>query len=130
MDPSWFGPPKSQNSTLLPSEARSAGDAARDLHRSPRRNAPGPDAAAQRLALEQLEDREGRALGRADVEEGQDVRVGEGRHELRLALEAREPVGVAGDAGGQDLDGHRAAEARVEGAVDLAPPAPRSSCIS
>ena len=40
--------------------------------------------------------------------------------ELRLALEAGEPLGVLRHLGGQHLEGHLAPELRVGGAVDLA----------
>ena len=40
--------------------------------------------------------------------------------QLRLAREARQPLGIVGERGGQDLDGDVAIESRVAGAIDLA----------
>jgi hypothetical protein len=58
-----------------------------------------------------------------DVVERQDVRVRQRGDRLRLALEASERVGVAGDALGQHLDRHFPLEPRVACPVDLAHPA-------
>ena len=44
----------------------------------------------------------------------------ERREQLGLALEAREPLGILRELGGQRLDGDVAAEARVARAIDLA----------
>jgi len=51
-----------------------------------------------------------------------DPRMIERRQQLRLALEAREPVAVGGERLRQQLEGHLAPELRVGGAVDLAHP--------
>ena len=48
------------------------------------------------------------------------MRVIERRSELRLALEAREPLGIVRERVGQDLDRDVAAEPRVARAIDLA----------
>ena len=85
------------------------GEAVRDLQRvldglARRERADGREPLAQRLALEQLHDGVGDAAVLAEVVDGQDVRVRERRDGLRLALEARERVGVRRRARGQDLD--------------------------
>ena len=76
----------------------------------------------QRLALEQLEYDEGRAVLRAHVVQGEDVGVVEGRDGSGLVLEAAEAVRVRGAVGGYDLDGDIAAETGVARAVHLAHP--------
>jgi hypothetical protein len=48
------------------------------------------------------------------------VRVIQRREHARLALEARQPVTIAGDRGGQDLDCNLPLEPRVERAIHLA----------
>src|SRR3712207_8186269 len=56
-------------------------------------------------------------LSRSGVD-GDDVRVVDRRRHPPLALEARAELGVGGPIGRQDLQRHRAAEARLGGAVD------------
>ena len=80
-------------------------------------------AIAERLAFEQLHHRIDDARLVPDVVEREDVWMVQSRHRTRLALEAREPIGVALGLGGEHLDGDLAAEARVAGAIDLAHPA-------
>ena len=53
----------------------------------------------------------------AGVDDADDVRVVELRDRARLAAEALELVGVAGDLAVHELDRHLALEHRVEGAV-------------
>ncbi len=55
-----------------------------------------------------------------DVEDRQDVGMGQGRERLGLALEARQGGGVLAQARGQDLDRHAPPEPAVERLVDLA----------
>ena len=55
-----------------------------------------------------------------DVVEGADVRVSEGSHDPRLALEPCAAIRVGAQFGGKDLDRDRAVEAGVAGLVDLA----------
>jgi hypothetical protein len=85
----------------------------------------------QRLALEKLGDNVRGAVVRADVEDGQDVRVVERGDCPGLALEALQPLRVRGHVGGKYLDRHLAPETRVPRPVDLAHPAspskPRTS---
>jgi len=74
----------------------------------------------QGLALEMLHHQVVVAVLLADVEEGADVRMIQAADGLGLALEPFLEVGAGGGALGQDLDGDRAFQARVAGAVDLA----------
>ena len=75
---------------------------------------------AQRLAVHQLRDHVGDTVVRADVVERQDVRMVQRRDAACFLLEARAPLLVVGQRGGQHLHGYVAAEARVARAVDLA----------
>ncbi len=60
-----------------------------------------------------------------------DVRMIERGERLRLTLESGQPVGVVRHGCGQHLDGHRAFEAEIVGAVDLAhAAAPSAATIS
>ncbi len=52
-----------------------------------------------------------------------DVRVIQRREQLRLALEARQPLRILGEGGGQDLDRHLAVERRVDRPPDDTHPA-------
>ena len=75
------------------------------------------------LALEQLRDDVRLPVGRADVVNAQDVGMRELARGLGLDLEAAEPLRIGGEAGGQGLDRHLAAEPRIASAIDLAHPA-------
>jgi hypothetical protein len=75
---------------------------------------------AERAALQQLGDDERSAVVRTDVEDGDHVRVGEGRRSARLAREPLQPLGVRGEAVRQDLQRDLTPEPGVAGAVDLA----------
>jgi hypothetical protein len=77
---------------------------------------------AQRLALEQFGNDEGRAVVRADVVDRDDVGVVERGDGARFLLEAPQAVGILGEGFGQDLDRDVAAQACVTGAVDDAHP--------
>jgi hypothetical protein len=73
----------------------------------------------QRLALEQLHHRvDGGALS-AEIVNGEDMRVRQGRHRLGLTLEARQRGRIGSECGRQDLDRHVAIEFGVVRAVDL-----------
>ena len=56
----------------------------------------------------------------AEVEDREDVGMGEGRDREGLPLEARDGLGVGGEPVGKDLDGDLAAEPGVARPVDLA----------
>lgn len=82
---------------------------------------------AQRLAVHQFGDDEGRARlafacrrFTAEFEDGQNVRVRELGDAQGLALEAGQCLGIRGECGTKDLDGHLTIESRVAGAIDLA----------
>jgi len=78
------------------------------------------EALAQRLALEQLHDREDESFVHADIVNRQDVGMRQGGHGLGLALEPRTALRISGDARGQYFDRDVAIEPAVAGAIDLA----------
>ena len=77
---------------------------------------------AEGRAFEELEDEVGAAVLPADVEDGEDVGVGESSGGPGLALEALQAIGICGDIFGEDLERHRSAKLGVARAVDLAHP--------
>ncbi len=101
----------------------SGGKAAGDLERVVEGLADGKRSTLQSdpqgMAFEQLRDDVGSAVVRADIVDGEDVRVVQGAGGARLLLEAAEMPGI-GDLLGEDLDRDVALQARVTGAVDLA----------
>ncbi len=106
--------------------AERAGDLDRVRHRLGHRQAPvAADAVLQRLALDVLEDDVRRreavvslALLLARVDDADDVLVVELGDRARLAAEALELIGVAGDLAVHELDRDLALEHRVERPVD------------
>ena len=81
------------------------------------------EARAQRLAFQQLGDRVMNAVLRAEIEDGQDVRMRQRGHRARLAIETVERRTVALEVRRQDLDCYIAVQPRILGAVNLAHPA-------
>ena len=91
----------------------------RELDRGSQGHRPALEALPEALALQELENEVGTPAGGADVEDGQDVRVGEGGDGSRLVLEAAEALGRGLRVGEDDLDRDVAAETGVVGAVHL-----------
>ena len=106
------------------------GDLAADLHRRRRGQRPGPlEALAQRLAVEQLHEDEGRAVGPrvravdlARLVDGDDAGVNDPRERARLADEAAHDLGVRVVLGQQELDREVAAEVHIARDPDDAEP--------
>ncbi len=90
----------------------------RDLQGEVQRLLAGKRAARQPLlqvlAVDELHRQERRAVRLVDAVDPGDVRVVQRREQLGLALEARQPLGVAGERLGQDLDRDVAVERRVD----------------
>ena len=80
-----------------------AGDLEGVLDGLARRDRRRGEAAAQRLALEQLHDRVDRSVGLADVVDPQDVGVGKRRHRARFAVEAPRASGLRPSDSGSTL---------------------------
>jgi hypothetical protein len=99
----------------------------RDIGRSSQRQRSAFEDRAQRLAIEQL-GHQIRAVAGADVEDGDDVRVGERGNGASLLLEAMEPRRIARHGLWQDFDGDVTREPRVAGLVHLAHPARAEQC--
>ncbi len=73
----------------------------------------------QAVPVEQLHDEEEQpVVGLAEVGDADAVVVIEARGRARLAVEARDRLGVGGQLGAQDLHRHRLVHERVGGAVD------------
>ncbi len=78
---------------------------------------------AQRHAVDELVGDEGRACGLADVVDGNDVRMIQGRCGFRLANEAMQPVAIGGQLGRKDLQRDAAVEAGILREIHLPHPA-------
>ena len=76
------------------------------------------DQGLDRLALDHLHHDEQTLRLLVEVVDLGDRRVVDRARGLGLLEEARLPIGVLRELGGQDLEGHRAAELRVPGSVD------------
>ena len=74
----------------------------------------------QRLTLDQFEDQEADAVGVLNPVDGANVRMIQRRQHPRLALEAREPIGIGRKCFWQHLDRDVTSEGRVVSPVDLA----------
>ncbi len=73
----------------------------------------------ERLTLEQLHDEEIDLLVRADVVQRADVGMVQQGYGARFRDQPIPRVRILGDAGGDDLDGHRSVETRIAGAIHL-----------
>jgi hypothetical protein len=110
----------SMDDTFLVSGGDALGELRGVVERERNRQRPLGEAFAQRRPLEKLEDKKGPALVRADVEDGEDVRMAQSRDRARFRLEATQILGARR---GQPLDGNLAPEGGIVGAIDLAHPA-------
>ena len=103
------------------------GEAVRGLDGIPHRGGHGEATARnplpQRLPLEQLGDQVGGAVRAPDVEDGEDVGVGNGGGGPGLDLEPPHPLGVLREVRRQHLDRDLAPELGIEGPVNLTHPA-------
>jgi hypothetical protein len=101
-------------------------DRFRDLPGDRQRLVEGERACAQplleRRPVDELEDEREDAVRLLDAVDRRDVRVVERGEQLRLALEAGEPLRVGANRLRQHLDRHLAPQARVARAVDLTHP--------
>src|ERR1700758_3018314 len=82
------------------------------------RHGPATDYALQRLAIEILHDDEGAAVFFADVVNGADIGMIEGRGGLGFAAEALEGLAILGHFFGQEFQGYRTVKARVLSFID------------
>ena len=90
------------------------------------RQSPVCESSGQRVAFEAFHDQEIDLVMTSDVVQGADVRVRERGNRLRFSREPGAHLRIECDACRQDLDRHRAIEARIRGAEDFPmPPAPR-----
>ena len=98
------------------------GDLLRHRKRLVERQGAPRDSVGERRAFDQLHHQGVLAAGIFEAVDLRDVRMIEGREELRFAAEPCEAIGIVGDGGQQDLDGHVAIQSRIAGAIDLAHP--------
>ena len=103
---------------LVVSGGKAAGDLQRVVEGLADRKRSALEADLQGVAFEQLRDDVGGAVVRADIVDGEDVRVVQGAGGAGLLLEAAELLGI-GDLLGENLDRDLALQAGVTGAVDL-----------
>ena len=100
--------------------SRALADLPADAHRLVERNRSLGDAIRQRRSLDELQDERGFPIGVFQPVNGGDVGMVQRGEELRFALEAGQPIGIAGEEVGQDLERDVAPEPRVAGAKHLA----------
>ena len=84
------------------------------------RNRASGDAVLERLARDELQGEEVRALDLFEAVDRRDARMIERREDVGLAREPRQAFGVAREGLGEDLEGDLALEARVACAPDFA----------
>ena len=99
---------------------QAAGDRRRDVQRLRPRQRAAAQTPPQRLAFEELGDKEEVAVLLADVVDGEDAGMRQRGHRPRLAGESRDGVGVEVAVRRQDLDRDVTPEPRVVGTIDLA----------
>ena len=80
------------------------------------------DALLEGRSLDELHDDRARAAALFEAVDVRDERMIQRREHPRLALEARQAIGIVDDRLGQDLDGDVAVEPGVARAIDLAHP--------
>ena len=95
-------------------------DTVADLHDLARRKWSSVDARAEGATGQQLGDNIGRRTVAADIVEGDDVWMIEGRGGARLLLEAGNAILIGRDARGQDLNRDLAVQPAIVRAIDLA----------
>ena len=94
-----------------------------DIERFLERERPAFQSGAERFAPDELHDEQGRAAGLIEAVDRRNVGMVECRERLRLALEAREPVGIVREQSGKNLESDVTIELRVPGSIDFAHPA-------
>ncbi len=100
--------------------AQCLGDLSRDRERLLDRQGTVRDSRGQGLALDQLEHQRVRAIALFEAVDGRDVRMIQGRQELRFALEPGEMRRIGSQAVAEDLDRDAAVELGVAPAIHLA----------
>jgi hypothetical protein len=104
----------------LVSCGESVGDLTRDPERLWQRNRSASDAIRQRLSVDELEHEGSDAAAFFEPVDRGDVRMLERGEHARLALEAGEPVGIAGEDFRENLQRDVAFEPRIAREIDFA----------
>ena len=92
----------------------------RNRNRPGRRERSNLNELAQHAPVEQFGDGIAHAVLVPEVVNGEDIRMGQGRDDPRLALEARDAIRIRSDGIRQHLDSHIAAQVPVVRAIHLA----------
>ena len=108
----------------LMSGREALGDLTSDVQELARRQRPGGEEVRQGPAFDELHDHVGRGVLLADVVDGDDVGIVEGRGRPRLAFESRQVRAVRGQLRREHLDRDAAVQPRVPRRVNL----PHSAC--
>jgi hypothetical protein len=103
---------------LLVRRGQRVGQRDADVEYLPQRQSAGGEDTVKAVPLDQLHGQKMRAVVFLDGEQRDDVRVVEGGDGPGFALEARQPVGVAGHRGGEHLERHLAVKGGVHGQED------------
>ena len=74
----------------------------------------------QALAFQQFGNQKMGSILRPDIMNRQKIGMAQSSQDLRLLLEAAQPLFLSAEFGGQNLDGDRAVEPRIASAVNLA----------
>ncbi len=90
------------------------------IHRLAYRQSACLEPLGQAFAFEQLGDQKMGAVLRADIMNCEEIGMVQSSQNLRLLLEAAQPLFLSAEFGWQNLDGNRAAQSRVASAVNLA----------
>jgi hypothetical protein len=98
-------------------------DLPRDRERLVHRQRPGSNSLRKRFPLDELEHQRLEVACLLEPVDRRDVRMVQGREDLRLALEPRQPLRVFGHCLGQDLDRDVSPELAVARAIHLPHPA-------
>ena len=109
--------------TLVVRRGKRLGDRDGDVEQRLERHATGRYLCVERPPLDERHRQKMGLVVLLDREDGDDVRVVEGREGARFPPETLEPRGIGRDLGWQDLEGDAAVEPRVAGEKDLAHPA-------
>src|SRR5262249_17923057 len=98
------------------------GNLPRDRQRIAEGQTAAPEPPGERVAFDELEDKQARLSNLLESMNRGDVRMVQRREHLRFASESREPFRIEGERGGQDLDRDLALQLRVARAVHFAHP--------
>src|SRR4029453_647497 len=112
------------NDAVLVGRFERLGDLTRNRNRLIERDRSLGQAIGERRPIDELEHEGLGSVRFLKAMDSSDIRMVEGREELGLALEPRDPVGIEREWLGQDLESDLTIELRVVGAIHLTHAAP------